>query len=400
MLSSTLNLLFLIVLSEFACVDAAINQPNEQQTPDPNRQNPLRFSIFGYPAAMRVKTWYFENERPAIVSTSYASINLYCSDELMTGGGTRFKKTLVLGSWSYNRPSTDRPSSIITFDEGETAHTYSGMFPFCIRRIDEYDTLLKRLLRKYNNKMISFWFDLTTPINGEEMTTHPIGEMTVGGMNPARFTGTATKIKIAMDMPSNYPSSFWIPERPLAISVGNKRFNRPLKVMFDLEDDNVVPYDLFDAITAPLKAELKYTVGLMKGMPRDTNKKIMSYLDLDKPIDVFDCKDSSKLLPLRVGPITITPQMMYKKISDEKCTISLVRSDIPGFNDDLVIGMDIISQFYFSIQYDSQNGDSILFSTRKEGELFSLIADEMAEYNEQQCSSPDIANRKSSCAIA
>lgn len=366
-MTKNIALLFLTVLSAVQGVEVATGQP---QVPNAN-QNPLLFPILGYPVGMELKVWYDGNREPTRDTWKTASIDLFCPfEEVVTSNLLLGNKNLILGRFEYRTAWPNRPSSTLTFTgQQKPVFDAHNRIPFCLKPIGERDTLLKRLLNKFNNKMISFWWDSTTPLTGEPVLQNPIAEMAVGGMNPARFVaGTEVRINVAYHQINNPAEGIWQAAGNLPVRVGNNPQAHVMTVFFDIEDISIFPRSLYDAITKNLRVEMGYTVGMLRGMPSDTTRNIMDFAGVSGPIIDFDCKYAPGLLPLHIGPLTIPTSMMYTHITQDKCKIILPREFGRSIDDSLFIGMDILRKFYFSVDYHPQDGDTLQFAARREGQ--------------------------------
>ena len=330
------------------------------------QQRPLLFPILGSPTSMKVRTWFYHNTSPADIRRGFATLDIVCHEnEIEEATVYSGLKTMVFGDWEY-RNSVPSSSITLSYNEEPVDNYWAEPYMFCIRPIDYGKTFLSMLLEPFDKKMLSFWWETSIDTYQTEQYTQVIGELAIGGMNSDRVNPMSNTISVRVNRATRamIPHHYWSPINRLDISVGDdiRKWDKTVKLSVTV--NSWIPTDLFDAITKPLRADMKYTVGLLKGMPQDTNKMIMSYLDLDKPIDVFDCKDASKLLPLRVGPITITPQMMYKKISDEKCKMALRKNVFTSFEAQLELGVDILKNFVVSIDFDRTGKDVMMFSER------------------------------------
>ena len=331
--------------------------------------NPLILPLFGSPETLQMKAWYWKGKD--MQSITSANVVLHFTDalsEIWADGYQPYTKTIVFGSWKYANADDGLPLPTLTFKKDEVT-TYSESRTFSrirVRQGDLYDTFLRRLLRQFDKKMISIWWDSIAPFGDYRGPQTPIAELAIGGMNPSRFVA-GTEMRLQLLFPATTPC-YWDLQMGTTVLVGNIDMNWNNNIQFAFDSKGSIPMVLYDAITKPLRDEMAYTVGLMKGMPQDTNKRIMQYLDFNEPIFEFDCKDGPKLLPLRIGELTIKPSMMYKQISAGKCKMTMRRNDIRGGQNVLLIGIDLIRRFYFSVIYDNWNSPTIQFATRVEGE--------------------------------
>ena len=320
----------------------------------------LHFRLFGSPDTLLVRTWSWKNNAPSHIFQSSAIVSLdFGYDEFVREAGSRGEKTMVFDSLDQTA-KYGRPSSALTFRDQQ-----EPTFTFNIGSISEGETHLKRLLGQFDTKMVSLWWDSTSRLYKFTLQNQ-VGELTIGGVNPTRFVaGTEMRLKVQVERPPLIVP-YWTPVEGTAVRLGNSETNWDKKVSFDLKLTSHIPNDMYQILMRPLKAEMAYTVGLLKGMPQDINKQIMQYADTNKPVDVFDCKLASKLLPLRIGELTIKPSVMYKKITDEKCEMILQGNTAAQQQNHLKIGIDLIRQFYISVIYDSENGDTLQFAERRE----------------------------------
>ena len=363
-------MIFLKALSNvifLGVVEAAIRRPTENQQRAP--QIPLIIPVFGFPMDMEIKAWVYDNSAPGEVRQTRAALNFYCPEnEVNANPNLDFGTNIVLGSYEFRKSAPNRPSSTLMLANTPTPD-FDGVYPFCLKSIDEHVTFLSLLLNKFNNKMISFWWDSTTPLYGGEHSSTPIAELAIGGMNPARyFDDSQVKFKAYAVNNDQLIDNYWESVLALYISVGNNQLSVPKDVIFDLSTVSSIPSDVYEALTKQLKVEMRYAIGLLKGMPKDATQHIMGFHNFNEPIVEFDCKFAPKLQPLQVGRLTIEPQMMYRHISSEKCKLTIQRNENPHTDRRLKIGIDLIRQFYFSIRFGQATGDYLYFGTRKAGE--------------------------------
>ena len=329
--------------------------------------NPLLLPLFGSPEMLEMKTWkWVGNDRQSITSSTTRFHLNYAFREIFKSRLEREPITIVFGTWEY--VGEGLPSSALTLAKDEMPMHSGPRFvdTFSIRQPDGKDTYLRRLLRQFDKKMISFWWDSTTPLWIENGQENPIAELAIGGMNPSRFVA-GTEMRLQLRFPTTTPWH-WDLQTDTTVRIGYRDINWDQFIQLGLDTESSIPTTIYDAITKPLRDEMRYAVGLLKGMPQDTNKQIMKYLDFTKPIDEFDCKDGPKLLPLRIGELTIPPSMMYQQISPDKCKMTLVRNDDQAAQNVLIVGIDIIRHFYLSLIFDNWNSPTIQFATRVEGE--------------------------------
>ena len=344
-----------LLLSATSAIYAMTTQEAEQRV-----TSPLLLPLSGKPEELKMKIWYWEgNDRQSMKSKSSFISWYYQSKQIVPATKTQVPKTVVFGSWDYVDAGAGRPSSALTFANDENPRY---LHDFCIKNSPRYDTYLRRLLRQFDNKMISFWWDSTTPIGLYRGTSKEIAELAIGGVNPSRFVaGTEMRVQLA---PARWVGWDWSPVEGTNPRVGDTYFNQN-PIWFRFQPTSRIPIVIYNAITKPLRDEMRYTVGLMKGYGRNINGGIMKYLDFNEPIDVFDCKDAQKLLPLHIGELTIPPSMMYSQISVDKCKMTLeIKDNLIGLYA-LEIGLDLIRRFYLTIIYDSANGASLQFTTRR-----------------------------------
>ena len=332
-------------------------------------QKPLIFPLYSSPEAFKMKAWVFTNNDIKTIKQTTAKLDPYFQNDIYTDEAPRQPpKTLVFGSIAYRNPTQTRPSSAVQLNPREGAVMFaSNERPmFCVGAIN-HDSHLARILRRFDKKMVSFWWDSTTELYRYHGTSHPIAELAIGGVNPSRFVpSTEMRVKLAPVDDGDDAVIEWKPVTGTIIRVGSSLQNWDKDTTFDIGLRSFIPTDIYDAITKPLRDEIAYTVGLMKGMPQDTNMRIMQYMGGSEPVTVFDCKDAPKLLPLHIGQLTIPPSMMFKRTSDGKCKMTLIRE---GYGNEMMqIGVDLIRQFYFSIVYDSEDGSYVQFATRVEGD--------------------------------
>ena len=355
----------LLLLSSLLAIYAMTTQETEQ--PD---QKLILLPLFGKPHYLYMKSWYWEgNDRQSITSKdSFFQVSIP-ADEIKQGWSERDPRTIVFGSWKYVEGGDGRPSSALKIAGDETTVHFGDLSyaKFSVRVGEQYDTYLGRLLRQFDKKMISFWWDSKNTHWKYQGPENPIAELAIGGMNPSRFVA-GTEMRLQLRFPITSPW-YWEPMRSTSVRVGNRDLNWNKKIAFEFVEESNIPTTIYDAITKPLRDEMRYAVGLLKGMPQDINKQIMKYLDFTKPIDEFDCKDGPKLLPLRIGELTISTSMMYQQISPDKCKMTLMRNDDQAQQSEITIGIDLIRHFYFSIIYDSANRDILQFATRVEGDV-------------------------------
>ena len=346
-----------LLLSATSAIYAMTTQETEQRD-----LNPLILPLFGNPQSLEMNTWYWQGNDRRSITASISSVQLsYESNDIIRDTSNKYTKTIVFGSWKFANADSGRPSSAVTLAKDELANN----FEFSIRQGNENDTFLKRLLRQFNKKMISIWWDSTTPSWKYRGPHTPIAELAIGGMNPSRFVaGTEMRLQLLFTATTPW---YWDLQMGTTVLVGNIDMNWNKIIQLSLHSKSDIPMVIYDAITKPLRDEMAYTVGLMKGLPKEVIQNINQYEKVNKPIFLFDCKDAPKLLPLRIGQLTIPPSMMYNQISAEKCKMTLRRNDYRGGQNLLIIGIDIIRQFYFSVIYNTWNAPTIQFTTRIEG---------------------------------
>ena len=333
-----------------------------------NNLEPLLFEVFGKPINMKVKTWVYRSENPGKIKRGYASLDFQCRGDTQSVVGLG-QVSVVFGKWEYRNTASNRPSSTVEIESGQLPvyDELSDSFPFCMKDAST-SNFLGKILSRYSSKQVSFWWDVSTPLYNPIIPEQVIAELSIGSANPARFVAdTETRIKVGHQH-HLISHNGWEPVESLPIRVGIRETNFYKSIVFDIKDYSLLPEDIYDAITKPLRDEIAYTLGLLKGMPMDTNIRIMKYANANTPIEEFDCKDASKLLPLHIGPLIITPKMMYERVTESKCKITVQRNDIASFIENLVIGIDLIRQFHLLIHYDSLYGDTLEFATRTGGE--------------------------------
>ena len=333
-------------------------------------QTPLIFPLFGRHSEVQMNTWFYYQNNPRgpplamVMKLTPSYGNDIGRDEYNSD-----PPTFVFGTWTYERTT---PSSAITFSDGKQPLFAYGLGIYGLLRIQAvvgHDTILGRLLTPFQKKMISLWWDSTTPFEVTTGPSDPFAELAIGGMNPSRFVpGTETQLVMAKPIISAQSQpKYWRAVRGTSVLIGNNPTHLVNDVIFGITIQTKLHIDLYNAITKPLRDEMAYTVGLLNGMPKDVIRNINQYEKVNKPIDEFDCKDGPKLLPLHIGGLSIPSRMMYRKISDEKCRMTLMRVDDSQYQGKLIIGIDIIRQFYLSVIYDGQRGDTLQFSKRVEG---------------------------------
>ena len=387
--------LFLNLLSTILVLKAATIENFEEKSEAP--QIPLLLPVFGNKEAPFIKLWYYEKDSPDIVEYYESYLGFSRSSGLHQLDYRCGEKRMVFGDWKYRKAERNRPSSAIKILDNETpslSRTYK-LHSFNIGSQSNADSLLGRLLRPFEKKMVSLWWDVETILDEEQQLQIPIGELAIGGSNPSRFVPESEiRIRVHKLKPDVLTNYYWRFVENTPIIVGNEHWEKD--VFIYMSDRTNIPMAIFDAITKPLRDEMRYTVGLMKGYGRNINEGIMQYHDFNEPIFEFDCKDGPKLLPLRFGPITITPQMMYKKISDEKCRMSLPRNTQQEGQNLVKIGVDLIRHFYFSIVFAPENDLTLLFATRKSGKAPDPPAEPVYRTNNGRLSSS--RNRGQSCS--
>ena len=335
-------------------------------------QEPLLLPLFGTPAALRIKVWYWQNDKPAAVKTFNSYLGIHRGPpairELSQSSGP---KTMVFGSREYQNLGPGKPTSVLRFTDYQEPiiSPHERMNSFSIASTSNGNMYLTRLLQQFDKKMVGIWWDSSSPLYNDQALNKVIGELAIGNSNPTRFV-QGTEMRVPVEPPEfvTHHEVFWTPVAGTHIRVGNNPKVFAKQIIVDLAYPTVIPMDLYDAITKLVRNELIYTVGLLKGMPKDTNRQIMQYANIGNPIKEFDCKDASKLLHLRIGQLIIPPSMLYEKISDEKCKMTIQRNEMVGQQNVLRIGPEIIRRFYFSVHYDLNEGDYLEFAVRVEGE--------------------------------
>ena len=357
---------YLLFVSGMSAIQATTNDQVEQL--------PLLIPILQISKELRIIAWLQHIMAPNQYTTFKAKLIVDCPhDEIGSMGVRPGRRSMTFGSYDYKNPSENRPSSKIKLGPREYPRFYptgssSAATTFCIKTMSNSNNFLARILDKFDNKMISIWWDTSLPVGHSSIDEQVVAEMALGGYNQERFvpsTGVTISVSSTAHDWSTVP--WWTPIENLPVRVGDNTDDFGIPVRFDVTRVTSIPSNIYDAITKPLQLEVAYTLGLLRGMPQDTNSRIMQYAY--EPITVFDCKDASKLLPLRIGPLTIPSNMMYKQISDEQCKIVLQKSRYEKSSSHVMVGFDVIRQFYLSIYYDPENGDSLEFSTRLDGEV-------------------------------
>ena len=336
-------------------------------------QKPLLLPLFGSPHSLRIKVWYWKDDNSNDVTMFKSYLGLHRARSLIkesvTGSG---QKTMVFGSKKYQNTAPGIPTSMLKFTDHQEPFISptERMNSFSVSSVAGGNQYLELLLQQFDKKMVAIWWDSSSPLFMDQDENTVIGELAIGNSNPARFVqGTEMRVPVQpADSRVNW-YVFWIPVASTPFQLGNNptKFNK--WIQFHLSHPTAIPMDLYDAITKPLKDELVYTVGLLKGMPKDTNQRIMQYANIGNPIKEFDCKDASKLLHLRIGQLIIPPSMLYEKISDEKCKMTIQRNEMVGQQNLLRIGPNIIRRFYFSVHYDLNEGYYLGFAERVEGDV-------------------------------
>ena len=335
--------------------------------------NPLILPLFGIPESLKMNVWYWKNSAPRDIKSISVNLDLYYGyDEVDRTTRNRGDKTIVFGSWQYRNTI---PTSTLTFGDGEDP-SYSKKIAdhtFSIGAVSIKETFLKLLLRQFDKKMISIWWDSTTPLWSESSQQNSIAELAIGGVNPSRFIPlTEVRFKvITRSQPASMLNAYFLSSNAAYFSVGNSAIIWSNPIAFDITQESILSMVIYDAITKPLRDEMRYTVGLLKGYGRNINGGIMQYHDFNEPILEFDCQYGDRLLPLHIDQLTITPRMMYKKISNNKCKMSLRRSEISEISEQqelIILGIDVIRHFYVSISYNTRLGDTFSLYSRVEGE--------------------------------
>ena len=390
MLFSQLIRFTLLVLFSVIRVNSVVLEPQAGAQGDAqgDSQSALIIPFYGYPSVMKIRTMLYRSNRHS-ATKAVATLSLHCStDEVDSESNIPGEKTLVLGQWDYRNME---PTAAITFTNNEEpifSH-FLNMYSFCVKTIARYDTLLARLLKKFDKKMVSFWWDSKTPLYGGEAPINAIGEVALGGTNPARFVAD-TEVRIKVDPLNNSPfaKTFWVPTQQLPVRIGNKATNKRHKLSIDIKGFSSIPTEVYDAITAQLRSERAFSIASLKFLPAEIAQKVGLYSDFKDSIEVFDCKDASKLLPLHIGPLKITPKMLYERVTGNQCRITLRKNMHSTLQNNIEIGIDLIRHFYFSINFDADNGDSVVFATRVEDE-----SDDPADslVSRESSSSPDHA---------
>ena len=280
-----------LLLSATSAIYAMTTQETEQREPIP-----LLLPLFGNPESLMIMPWYWKgNDRSSIKASKCVVQSIYESNEIIRDTSNKYTKTIVFGSWKFANADSGRPSSALTLAKDELANN----FEFSIRQGNENDTFLKRLLRQFNKKMISIWWDSTAAVGSDTETETPIAELAIGGMNPARFVrSTEVRFKLAsIAKQDSFPDVYWQVQKPAAVRVSNRAIESRHDVVFDLRQESENPASMYDAITKPLRNEMRYAVGLLKGYGRNINEGIMQYHDFNERIFEVDCQYGDRLLP-------------------------------------------------------------------------------------------------------
>ena len=334
-----------------------------------DEQAPVLIPTYGIPYAMEIPVWYCQNDEPSKIAKTFAKVQFQCDDEIDQTHMSLDEKKMIIGIWDSSNLWPESPSSVISLGifRRPIADKNFGTYNLCVRNIGKRDSLLTRLLQKFNQKSISFWWDSITPKTGKNKDDLPIGEMAIGSPNSERFVaGTEVEIKAKPTFDDPLIFTRWTAAESLHILVGSKTM-KSREIAIDFKGfATFLPTDIYEELTKPLRIERSYTVGLMKGISKDISQHITGYLDMTESIHEFDCKDGAKLSPIQIGTLTIPPQMLFKKVSTSKCAIAFKKYD-KFYDDTFTIGIDLIRKFHVTIQYHENDGESLFFSTRVDG---------------------------------
>lgn len=369
-------LLILSVLSALNGIEASQQRPPLQvsNVQGPGQQiagqTPIIIPLFGSPIELKLKTWYFKNGSPNKVTSFDTVLNTGYDSEVTRSIMSRGEKTLVVGSFDYKNQGPNRPSSAVALANGEQPF-YSKpnqLYPFRIGSISLGDTFLARIMRQFDKKIISLWWDSTTGTESQNGPQNPIAELAIGGLNPHRFApGPDMFINAGLVQDGSTRNPYWNTDAGTIIRVGNLPIKFEKRIMFDITEHSSIPRGIFRAITRPMAEEIAFTEGMLRGRPRDGNPQTTAFLENMKPVDEFNCKYVPKLMPLHIGQLTISPAMMYRQIAEGKCKMTLPIQNNPDRQAIMVIGNDLIRRFYFSIIYNPQNKITLQFSARVDG---------------------------------
>ena len=347
MISELILLVTLLLFQRVEGIGTRPASPNAETSDE--GETPLLFPILGHAYEMRINAWVYETQNPSHVSEIKAILSVDCPLDEIVRSNSRVGKSIVFGRRDYQKEVQHTPSALISLDDTEDLSSNSGAYQFCIKTLVNHDNFLSRLLSKFENKIISFWWDKYVPTYEQYVPEESIGELSIGGYNPTRFVAN-TEVNIEVE-PSTLKSSivpYWKPVDTIVVSVGKNPFDWEKDVVFNLSEDSKIPADVYDSITKRLREK-------------------MSYRDVDQAVVEFNCIGALMLSPLNVGPLVIQPYMMYKQITPQVCEMILSRSESSSDNKLIVIGGDLIRQFYFSVYFSDGYGDTLQFAIRKDG---------------------------------
>ena len=165
--------------------------------------------------------------------------------------------------------------------------------------------------------------------------------------------------------PNDLPGG-WITENTVAVTVESNTNVFMHDLVFDIHSySTLVPKTLYDILTAPLKQSVQQAFANSTSLlPLDVVGVIAGFAD--EPILAFDCDDAAKLKSLTIGDWKINSEMLYIRISREKCLLNIMPHSQQHDDDETIdIGLGLIKQFHLAV-YFGDDGDYAVVSERKD----------------------------------
>ena len=340
-------------------------------------QDILIFPLLRSPNAITMKGWFDATDGRESYQPMHMLFRLQSLQDVIQPEPSESERKVVIGSWQYHRADVNRPSSSVELpvSYGATAFLkkekpFNAVF---IRKDEISNVIMAKLLSKFEQKMVSIWWDSSVLADGlsnwhsSATMNDPgsvVGEMAVGGVNKDRFDDSSvTRFNLKPVIQVNGLPYVWEAESNVDIRVQDRSSGWTIPVEFDLYGKTWVPFVIYEELIRPLR-EAIYESMLPRKLPKEIAIKISEYSN--EVVRWFECDFAERLKALHVGGIEITPNMMFQQVTAEKCIITLGVLSKSHFNK-MWVGADIIQHFYFTINWDSVNGDFVQFAHRKEG---------------------------------
>ena len=242
-------------------------------------------------------------------------------------------------SFSGNRPNIVTSIPNVSLDS-EWRRLNKDIY-FCMSSPILPDTHFAKLMEKFETKVVSFWMDTAIPYEiNDNNYNRIVGEMVIGGSNPARYVpGTTKSIRLKTLSALNTIQDEWVANSYSKMSIGGQPAPETVHLSINTVGEwSSVSGAVYDLIFG--------AVG-----PADDG--------------VFDCRDADKIKSVDIDQLHIDSKMLYIQRHDGSCLITIEKV---GFHYDfqLFVGNDILRHFHFAVSFDAEQGDFAHFSTRKD----------------------------------